>query len=145
MSVFPAAAQLLGMVKLPNSPHYLIMKHSDAEAEAAVRQLRRLDNSSEIRQEITNIRLSLESSRAASCWSLCSSADGLRSGMMISFGLVLGQQFTGQPNVLNYASTIFQQVGFCGDGLLGSSLPTVGLGVVKVCSLPMISCNPTLD
>lgn len=135
LSAIPAAGQLMGMLRLPNSPHYLVARQREREAEDAVKQFRQLEDPGQLRQELTNIRLSLEAGRSATCWTLCSAAEGLRSGLVISMGVVLAQQFTGQPNVLSYASTIFQQVGFCGDGLLGSSLPVVGLGVVKVAFL----------
>lgn len=129
----PAFCQLIGMIKLPNSPHYLVLKHRDQEAENAVKQLRNLSTQNEIRQELTHIRLSMEAGRSQNCWSLCSSADGLRSAMLIAFGLVMSQQFTGQSNVLSYATTIFQQVGYCGAGdSVSAALPTVGLGIVKV-------------
>ena len=39
-------------------------------------------------------------------------------------------QFTGQPNVLYYAPTIFEELGFQSDS--AATLATVGLGVVKV-------------
>lgn len=132
LSAVPAAGQLLGMFKLPNSPHFLVLKHRDEEAESAVRNLRQLKSTDQVRQELTHIRLSLEAGRSQSCWSLCSSADGLRAAMLIAFGLVMGQQLTGQPNVLNYASTIFEQVGFCGRDPVSATFPTVGLGVVKL-------------
>lgn len=130
----PAFGQLLGMLKLPHSPQYLMLKHRDQEAEAVVKQLRNLTNADAVRQELTHIRLSLDAGRSQSCWTLCSRAGGSRSAMLIAFGLVMGQQFTGQPNVLNYASTIFEQVGFCGRSLVSAALPTVGLGIVKVVS-----------
>lgn len=136
LSAIPAVGQLLGMIKLPNSPHFLVLKHRDQEAETAVRQLRQLNSNDGVRQELTHIRLSLEDGRSQSCWTLCSSTGGLRAAMFIAFGLVMGQQFTGQPNVLNYASTIFQQVGFCGRDPVTATFPTVGLGIVKVVGIP---------
>ncbi|XP_052466366.1 solute carrier family 2, facilitated glucose transporter member 10 [Carassius gibelio] len=48
----------------------------------------------------------------------------------IGLGLVLSQQFTGQPNVLFYASTILFSVGFQSNA--SAVLASVGLGVVKV-------------
>ena len=39
-------------------------------------------------------------------------------------------QFTGQPNVLYYAPTIFEEIGFQSDS--AATLATVGLGVIKV-------------
>uniref|UniRef100_A0ABI7YGL2 Solute carrier family 2, facilitated glucose transporter member 10 n=2 Tax=Felis catus TaxID=9685 RepID=A0ABI7YGL2_FELCA len=56
--------------------------------------------------------------------------ENMRGRTAVGLGLVIFQQLTGQPNVLSYASTIFQAVGFRG----GSSavLASVGLGAVKV-------------
>ncbi|TRY97745.1 hypothetical protein DNTS_008257 [Danionella cerebrum] len=48
----------------------------------------------------------------------------------IGIGLVLSQQFTGQPNVLFYASTILFSVGF--QSRASAVLASVGLGIVKV-------------
>ncbi|XP_016404331.1 solute carrier family 2, facilitated glucose transporter member 10-like [Sinocyclocheilus rhinocerous] len=48
----------------------------------------------------------------------------------IGLGLVLSQQFTGQPNVLFYASTILFSVGFQSNA--SAVLAAVGLGIVKV-------------
>ncbi|XP_051532586.1 solute carrier family 2, facilitated glucose transporter member 10 [Myxocyprinus asiaticus] len=48
----------------------------------------------------------------------------------IGLGLVLSQQFTGQPNVLFYASTILYSVGFQSNA--SADLASVGLGFVKV-------------
>ncbi|XP_036415468.1 solute carrier family 2, facilitated glucose transporter member 10 [Colossoma macropomum] len=58
--------------------------------------------------------------------------DNMRTRMMIGLGLVLFQQFTGQPNVLFYASTIFRSVGF--RDYASAVLASVGLGIVKVIS-----------
>ncbi|XP_030634101.1 solute carrier family 2, facilitated glucose transporter member 10 [Chanos chanos] len=56
--------------------------------------------------------------------------DNMQVRTLIGLGLVLFQQFTGQPNVLFYASTIFHSVGFHSDA--SAVLASVGLGVVKV-------------
>ncbi|XP_033482064.1 solute carrier family 2, facilitated glucose transporter member 10 [Epinephelus lanceolatus] len=56
--------------------------------------------------------------------------DNMRTRTVIGIGLVLFQQFTGQPNVLLYASTIFHSVGFQSDA--SAVLASVGLGLVKV-------------
>lgn len=57
-------------------------------------------------------------------------ADNMRMRTCIGLGLVLSQQFTGQPNLLLYASTVFHTLGFQKDN--SSVLATLGLGVVKV-------------
>lgn len=56
--------------------------------------------------------------------------DNMRTRTVIGLGLVLFQQFTGQPNVLLYASTIFTSVGFQSNA--SAVLASVGLGFVKV-------------
>ncbi|GAA6085296.1 solute carrier family 2, facilitated glucose transporter member 10 [Tachysurus ichikawai] len=56
--------------------------------------------------------------------------DNMRTRTTIGLGLVVFQQFTGQPNVLLYASTIFQSVGFKSGA--SAVLASLGLGVVKV-------------
>ncbi|XP_068171542.1 solute carrier family 2, facilitated glucose transporter member 10 isoform X2 [Antennarius striatus] len=58
------------------------------------------------------------------------SRDNMRTRTAIGLGLVLFQQFTGQPNVLFYASTLFHSVGFQSDA--SAVLASVGLGLVKV-------------
>lgn len=56
--------------------------------------------------------------------------DNMRTRTMIGLGLVVFQQLTGQPNVLFYASTVFQSVGFESDA--SAVLASLGLGIVKV-------------
>ncbi|MCI4390421.1 hypothetical protein PGIGA_G00122550 [Pangasianodon gigas] len=56
--------------------------------------------------------------------------DNMRTRTAIGLGLVVFQQFTGQPNVLFYASTVFQSVGFESDA--SAVLASLGLGVIKV-------------
>ncbi|XP_067444559.1 solute carrier family 2, facilitated glucose transporter member 10 [Thunnus thynnus] len=56
--------------------------------------------------------------------------DNMRTRTVIGLGLVLFQQFTGQPSLLFYASTIFHSVGFQSNA--SAVLASVGLGLVKV-------------
>nr|XP_056700632.1 solute carrier family 2, facilitated glucose transporter member 10 [Euleptes europaea] len=61
---------------------------------------------------------------------LLRSRDNMRTRTLVGLGLVLFQQFTGQPNILGYASKIFRSIGFQSDS--SAVLASVGLGVVKV-------------
>ncbi|XP_068450796.1 solute carrier family 2, facilitated glucose transporter member 10 [Clinocottus analis] len=56
--------------------------------------------------------------------------DNMSTRTVIGLGLVLFQQFTGQPNILLYSSTIFHSVGFQNNA--SAVLASVGLGFVKV-------------
>ncbi|XP_029283419.1 solute carrier family 2, facilitated glucose transporter member 10 isoform X2 [Cottoperca gobio] len=64
--------------------------------------------------------------------SLFQRKDNMRTRTVLGLALVLFQQFTGQPNVLLYASTIFHSVGFQSNA--SAVLASVGLGLVKVIS-----------
>ena len=55
-------------------------------------------------------------------WSLFE--DNLRWRTFVGMSLMILVQMTGQPNILYYATDIFQAVGFCGDTL--SAMATVG-------------------
>ncbi|XP_054640044.1 solute carrier family 2, facilitated glucose transporter member 10 [Dunckerocampus dactyliophorus] len=62
--------------------------------------------------------------------SLLQRKDNMRSRSIVGLGLVLFQQFTGQPSILFYAPTIFQSAGF--QSADSAVLATVGIGLVKV-------------
>ncbi|XP_020791486.2 solute carrier family 2, facilitated glucose transporter member 10 [Boleophthalmus pectinirostris] len=73
-----------------------------------------------------------ESARRYNYLSLFHTKDNMRTRTMIGLALVLFQQFTGQPNVLLYASTIFYTLGF--HSHTAAVLASLGLGLVKVLS-----------
>ncbi|XP_058487306.1 solute carrier family 2, facilitated glucose transporter member 10 [Solea solea] len=84
-------------------------------------------------QEVDDAKLtsSKDSKRAqCDCMYLFQSKDNMRTRTVIGLGLVLFQQFTGQPNILFYASTIFSSVGF--QSTNAALLASTGLGLVKV-------------
>lgn len=102
-----AVVQGVAMAFLPRTPQFLMIKRMDSEAEGV---LRRLQITSNIRQTLTNIRLSLAEERSQSFVSvLCSNADNIGSRLFIGFGLVFFQQFSGQPNIIYYANDVFKQ------------------------------------
>jgi len=131
-----AGIQLLALLFLPQTPHFLILKGKDAEAEAVLRIIH--GDSCGIKQEVVQIRSACRAHQESSCSQLFSSEDKLRRRLLIGLGLVIGQQLTGQPNILIYATDVFQSVGFCGDML--SSLAAVVLGLVKVVATILSLC-----
>uniref|UniRef100_A0A671PPX4 Solute carrier family 2, facilitated glucose transporter member 10 n=1 Tax=Sinocyclocheilus anshuiensis TaxID=1608454 RepID=A0A671PPX4_9TELE len=77
-------------------------------------------------------RLAGEISNPCTCsvFDLFKTKDNMCRRTAIGLGLVLSQQFTGQPNVLFYAFTILFSVGFQSNA--SAVLASVGLGIVKV-------------
>ncbi|KAF0291601.1 Solute carrier family 2, facilitated glucose transporter member 12 [Amphibalanus amphitrite] len=129
MAVVPAVFQALGMLFLPRTPHFLLLKRQEDKAEKV---LQRLTGQQDVRQRLAHIRLAVTEQRDARCSQICAAEHNMADRMFIGMGLVFFQQFTGQPNVMSYAPTILQMVGFCSDA--AATMATVGLGVVKVVS-----------
>lgn len=127
LSAIPAITQGIGMVFLPNSPRFLMLKKNETGAKLVLKKLR---GTNKVDKEISGIRVSIASERNQGCLHLCGSENGMRGRMLVAIGLVIFQQFTGQPNVLYYAPTIFEVIGFQSNS--AATLATVGLGTVKV-------------
>lgn len=127
LSAIPAVIQGVGMFFLPMSPRFLMLKKREDDA---LKVLKKLRGSDRVDSEISGIRVSIASEKNQNCTDLCGSEDGMRGRMFIGIGLVFFQQFTGQPNVLYYAPTIFEEIGF--ESHSAATLATVGLGIVKV-------------
>ncbi|XP_077991663.1 solute carrier family 2, facilitated glucose transporter member 12-like [Glandiceps talaboti] len=138
LSVIPAVIQGIGMFVVPTSPRYLMSKKKDQEARVVLQKIR---GSSNIDDELLQIRMSIQTERDYSICDLFSSVDNMRGRMFIGIGVVFFQQVSGQTNVLYYAPTVFQMLGFQSN--FAATLATVGLGTVK--ALATILCLLCVD
>jgi len=137
LSTVLSVVQFGALLLLPSTPHFLVMKSRDSEACAV---LERMGSGVGVRQQLANIRASRLEVEESSCSALFGSQNNMRGRLFIGLGLVLLQQITGQPNILYYATDVFEAVGFCGSTL--ASLATVGLGLVKVgATVVSLSCH----
>ena len=93
------------MLFLPQTPQFLMIKKKEKLAEDV---LRRLKLSSNIRQTLTDIRLSLTEEASGSFKALFGPENNMNGRMFIGMGLVMAQQLSGQPNILYYASDVFK-------------------------------------
>ncbi|KAL4624365.1 solute carrier family 2, facilitated glucose transporter member 10 [Arapaima gigas] len=125
LAMAPSLAQFATIWFLPSNPGCSVKDTSRAESQSGLVQF---NNGSQ--GEADTVALNQPNSRPDSILSLFRSKDNMRTRMLIGLGLVLFQQFTGQPSVLFYASTIFHSVGFQSNA--SAVLATVGLGVMKV-------------
>ncbi|XP_029468952.1 solute carrier family 2, facilitated glucose transporter member 10 [Rhinatrema bivittatum] len=123
LAVIPAAVQFFSLLFLPSSPPKL--KPRDQESQKGLIQLQNIEGTEEEKPELQN-------ERPYSFLDLFRRRNNMRTRTLVGLGLVLFQQFTGQPNVLYYASTVFRAVGFQSDS--SAVLASVGLGVMKVMS-----------
>ena len=124
-----AAIQLILISFMPETPHFLVMSGRDLKAIAVMKKIHNIGGVI-AQREVDRIKAEQKCERDKSCSFICSSEDNMRSRLLVGLGLVIGQQLTGQPNVMTYAGDIAQSVGFCGSTL--SALATIILGMVKV-------------
>ncbi|XP_076341426.1 solute carrier family 2, facilitated glucose transporter member 12-like isoform X2 [Tachypleus tridentatus] len=127
LAAVPAVLQLVGIIFLPRSPHYLLMIGKKEEAAAVLNKVSPGEDTS---KQIGSIQRDLSQQKMITYCQLCSSVNNMSVRMVIGMNLVFLQQFTGQTNVLYYAPLIFRQVGYTSNE--GATLAALGLGIIKV-------------
>ncbi|XP_067839959.1 solute carrier family 2, facilitated glucose transporter member 12 isoform X2 [Heptranchias perlo] len=127
IAIPPAALQIIAMFFLPPSPRFMVKKGYDEKASLILKKIRSYSN---VDDELTNIKSSLNNECEYKFLDLFRSKDNMRLRIKIGFGLAFFLQVTGQPNVLFYASTILKSVGFASDST--ATLASVSMGLVKV-------------
>ncbi len=131
--IVPALILFIGLLFLPKSPRWLLLKGRESEALEKLRLLRRQDN---VQRELDIMRDNLVQggrwSDMLQRW--------LRPAFVIGFGLGFFQQFTGINTIIYYAPTIFKLAGQQSN--TAALFSTVGVGVVNVLftiiALPLI-------
>lgn len=121
LAVGPAAIQFLSILFLSKNSVQLNIQRSETRKSLFLQQKDDDDD---------DIMSTYPKEKHYSFVDLFGSKDNMRNRTMVGLGLVLFQQFTGQPNILSYASKIFRSVGFQSDS--SAVLASVGLGVMKV-------------
>lgn len=127
LSGFPALIQGVGMFFLPHSPRWLIVNGQD---EKACKMIQKLRWSNDPYEELTRIKSGLKVEYRYKFTDLISCMDNMRSRMFIGCGVVFLQQFTGQPTIVFYASTIFEALGFQSGEK--ATLASLGIGLAKL-------------
>ena len=126
LGVVPALALAIGMLRMPQSPRWLVMTGDDFAARATLAKIR-VDDPDTIDRELEEIKGSLDEKPGS--WS-----DLLhpvvRAALMVGIGLAILQQITGINTVIYYAPTIVEYTGV--SGTTGPILAAVAGGVVNV-------------
>ncbi|NXP47211.1 GTR10 protein, partial [Heliornis fulica] len=121
LAIVPTAMQFLSILFLPVNP--VKLSSWDSDCQKGLIQLQSAEDREETKREPYK-------EKQYSFLDLFRARDNMRRRTLVGLGLVLFQQFTGQPNVLGYASKIFHSVGFQSNS--SAILATVGLGAIKV-------------
>ena len=104
----PGALFLLGVLFLPDSPRWLMMKQRDAEALDVLQRLR--GNPEIVEREANDIREQLRTPQRG--WHMFLENSNFRRSVGLGILLQLMQQFTGMNVVMYYAPRIFQDMGY---------------------------------
>uniref|UniRef100_A0A8C3R214 Solute carrier family 2, facilitated glucose transporter member 10 n=1 Tax=Cyanoderma ruficeps TaxID=181631 RepID=A0A8C3R214_9PASS len=121
LAIAPAAMQFLSILFLPVNP--VKLSSWDSDCQKGLIPLQDAEDRAAARREPYQ-------EKHYSFLDLFRTRDNMRRRTLVGLGLVLFQQFTGQPNVLGYASKIFHSVGF--QSKSSAILASVGLGAIKV-------------
>ncbi|NXX18024.1 GTR10 protein, partial [Podargus strigoides] len=121
LAIAPTAMQFLSILFLPVNP--VKLSSWDSDCQKGLIQLQNTEDREGAKREPYKEKHYL-------FLDLFRTRDNMRRRTLVGLGLVLFQQFTGQPNVLGYASKIFHSVGFQSNS--SAILASVGLGAIKV-------------
>ncbi len=122
----PALALAFGMLRMPQSPRWLVMSGDDFAARATLAKIR-IDDPDTIDREIDEIKESIDEKPGS--WSELLDPV-VKAALFVGVGLAILQQVTGINTVIYYAPTIVEFTGV--DSSAGSILAAVGVGVINV-------------
>jgi SP family galactose:H+ symporter-like MFS transporter len=122
----PALALGIGMLRMPQSPRWLVMTGDDFAARATLAKIR-VDDPDTIDRELEEIKDSLDEKPGA--WSELLQPL-VKAALVVGVGLAILQQVTGINTVIYYAPTIVEFTGV--DSSAGSILAAVGVGIINV-------------
>src|SRR4051794_3208467 len=122
----PALALAFGMLRMPQSPRWLVMSGDDFAARATLAKIR-VDDPDTIDLELEEIKESLDDKPGA--WSELLQPV-VKAALFVGIGLAILQQVTGINTVIYYAPTIVEFTGV--NSSAGAILAAVGVGVINV-------------
>lgn len=136
MGVIPAVGLLIGMIFLPESPRWLMLKGLHDKAKQVLDKVRTRED--DIPAELQEIQKALNSEKGD--WHMLLQP-WIRPALIAGFGMAFLQQITGINTIIYYAPTVLQMAGF--HQATGAIMATAGVGVINV--LFTLMALPLLD
>ena len=127
LGAVPALVMALGVLRLPESPRWLVMQGDTEGAREALSTIR-TGGGEAINAEVTEIQGGLDTEESGSWRDLLQPV--VKAALVVGIGLAILQQITGINTVIYYAPTIIQQAGINSDS--SAILASLGVGVINV-------------
>jgi sugar porter (SP) family MFS transporter len=128
VAALPAVALFVGMLRVPESPRWLLGRGCEADALAVLRQIRSADRAeAEVRElrDLVAVDAATQGARVRDLFR----EPWLRRLVVVGIGLAFAQQLTGINSIMYYGTQVLEQSGFSEQGAL---IANVGSGVVAV-------------
>lgn len=139
VAVLPAICLFIGMLRMPESPRWLIKHGRQGEAEKIMRQIR---NPERAEAEIQVVRQLVEEEAQAvkmSAWEALSTK-WIRRVIFIGIGVAMIQQLTGINSIMYYGTLLLEQSGWGSETAIIANT-TNGLVAVTACIISMSIMN----
>jgi sugar porter (SP) family MFS transporter len=124
----PAIALFFGMLRMPESPRWLVEKGRHDEALAVLRTVRTEERAAAELADVEHIALEEQESRQIGWRAIFSNKNLLRI-LLVAIGLGMAQQLTGINSIMYYGQTVLIESGFSESGAL---VANIAPGVIAV-------------
>jgi major inositol transporter-like SP family MFS transporter len=124
----PAVALFFGMLRMPESPRWLVEKGRHAEALEVLRTVRSEDRAVAELSDVEHIAQEEEESRQIGWRAIFSNKNLLRI-LLVAIGLGMVQQLTGINSIMYYGQTVLVESGFSESGAL---IANIAPGIIAV-------------
>ncbi len=137
VAVLPAIALFFGMLRMPESPRWLVAQGRDDNALAVLKQIRTPERA---QAEMTEVHLLAEEEKQAQTGGTTTCAPLDPPAILIGVGLGVFQQFTGINSVMYYGTQLLRDAGFSANAAVIANTLN---GLFRSSASPSASCSST--